>query len=129
MSNRIVQNWIDLAEYDLGTAEAMLKTGRYLYVAFVCQQSVEKLLKAGYVKELDGTPPYTHNLVRLINDVSIFGEIDKDMLGLIETLNSYYIESRYTEEINELSQMLTAEKAKEIYEKTKELFLCLKSRI
>lgn len=38
--------WIERAEYDLETAKAMQQTGRYLYVGFMCQQTVEKALKA-----------------------------------------------------------------------------------
>jgi len=47
----------------------------------------------------------------------------------MEILNSYYVESRYTEEIKEISKMLTGEKAKEIFSKTKELFLWLKEEV
>jgi HEPN domain-containing protein len=39
-------NWIALAEYDLETARHMLKTGRFLYVIFLCHLSLEKMLKA-----------------------------------------------------------------------------------
>ena len=31
-----INYWIDLSDYDLETAAAMLKTKRYLYVAFMC---------------------------------------------------------------------------------------------
>ncbi len=31
-----IDYWIDIADYDLKTAEAMLETGRYLYVGFMC---------------------------------------------------------------------------------------------
>ena len=41
-----VQYWIDIAEYDMETASAMLQTGRYLYVGFMCHQTMEKILKA-----------------------------------------------------------------------------------
>jgi HEPN domain-containing protein len=37
--------WLDIAEYDLKTAEAMFETGRWLYVVFMCQQAMEKLSK------------------------------------------------------------------------------------
>lgn len=37
--------WFDLAEYDLVTAKAMLDTKRYLYVGFMCHQSIEKNIK------------------------------------------------------------------------------------
>ena len=38
-------HWEALAIYDLETADAMLKSGRYMYVAFTCQQAIEKLSK------------------------------------------------------------------------------------
>jgi len=100
MSEKVVQNWITLAEYDLQTAQAMLQTERYLYVAFTCQQAVEKILKAIYVKENQQTPPYTHNLLRLVDSLSVSAALNEEKMRFLETLNSYYIESRYTEELS-----------------------------
>ena len=40
-----VKHWFDVSAYDIATAEAMYKSGRYLYVLFMCQQAVEKMLK------------------------------------------------------------------------------------
>lgn len=45
-SNKKVGYWIKLADYDYETAKAMLNTGRYLYVGFMCHQVIEKALKA-----------------------------------------------------------------------------------
>lgn len=129
MSEKVIKNWLALAEYDFETAKAMLKSGRYLYVAFTCQQAIEKTLKAIYVKDKKETPPYTHNLIKLLSDLSISAKIDEEKRRFMETLNSYYIESRYTEEIKEISKMLTGKKAKEIFLKTKELFLWLKEKV
>lgn len=129
MSKKVIKNWLSLAEYDFETAKAMLKSGRYLYVAFTCQQTIEKILKAFYVKEKDRTPPYTHNLIKLLNEISLSSEIDGDKKKFMETLNSYYVESRYTEEIEEISKLVNSGKAKEIFSKTKELFLWLKEMI
>ncbi len=53
---------VELADYDLETAQAMLKTERLLYVGFMCHQTIEKLLKAYYVIRAGGIPPYTHSL-------------------------------------------------------------------
>ena len=61
MSKKIEQNWFSLAEYDLATAKAMLQTKRYLYVAFMCQQAIEKILKACYVQRLVSTPPHSQS--------------------------------------------------------------------
>jgi len=78
MSKKVIKNWIALAEYDFETAKAMMKSGRYLYVAFTCQQTIEKALKALYVKEKEETPPYTHNLIRLLSGLSISSKIDEE---------------------------------------------------
>jgi len=32
--------WIELSDYDLETASAMLQTQRYLYVGFMCHQVI-----------------------------------------------------------------------------------------
>ena len=129
MAGNVIDNWLALAQYDLATAEAMLQTGRYLYVGFMCQQAVEKLLKACYVKHHNATPPYTHNLLRLLTELPWNAEIDASMLGTLESLNSYYIESRYTEDIQELAAALTQTKAKSILNTTKELFAWIRSRL
>ena len=46
MATDKVAYWTDIANYDLETAEAMYETGRWLYVAFMCHQAIEKTLKA-----------------------------------------------------------------------------------
>ncbi|MDR2670629.1 MAG: HEPN domain-containing protein, partial [Oscillospiraceae bacterium] len=40
--------WLDIAKYDLTVAESMLRDGHWLYVVFMCQQAVEKLVKGLY---------------------------------------------------------------------------------
>ena len=45
--------WLDIAKYDLKTAEAMLTSGRFVYVVFMCQQSLEKLAKGLYNYYID----------------------------------------------------------------------------
>jgi len=49
-----IRYWTDLSEYDFDTALLMLNGGKYLYVGFMCHQSVEKILKAYYIKEKEG---------------------------------------------------------------------------
>ena len=49
------------------TAEAMLRSGRYMYTAFMCQQSIEKLIKAIYIDKFSNDAPRTHNLTYLIS--------------------------------------------------------------
>lgn len=44
-----VNHWISLSDYDLETAKAMLDSGRFLYIGFMCHQTIEKILKAYYL--------------------------------------------------------------------------------
>lgn len=57
--------WLDAGNYDLKTAEFMQMSCRYVYTAFLCQQVIEKYLKALYIKKTSKEPPRTHNLVYL----------------------------------------------------------------
>jgi len=41
MANERIEYWLELADYDLETAKVMQQTGRYLYVGFMCHQTVE----------------------------------------------------------------------------------------
>ncbi len=129
MSKKVIDNWIALAEYDLDTAKVMLDGGRYLYVVFTCQQCIEKILKALFVKEKNSTPPYTHNLVRLTELIALETELSPEQNKFIEFLNSYYIETRYADELKELSKKVNTINAKEIYQNTNNLFLWLKLKI
>ncbi|WP_300685615.1 HEPN domain-containing protein [Acutalibacter sp. 1XD8-36] len=44
--------WLDCADYDLQMAKAMLETKRFLYVGFMCHQTIEKGLKAVFFLRL-----------------------------------------------------------------------------
>ena len=41
-----VKYWTEISDYDFDTAEAMYSTGRWLYVGFMCHQTLEKIFKA-----------------------------------------------------------------------------------
>ena len=89
--------WIQLSDYDFGTAEAMLKSGRYVYVIFCCQQAIEKRLKAIIAEETANIPPRTHDLLRLAEDVGL--DLSAKTAELFEELNVYYLEGRYAEDV------------------------------
>lgn len=90
--------WLDLAEYDLKTAEAMLIAKRYLYVGFICHQSVEKALKAIYSSKHNSVPPRIHNLARLLKLNNLGDAIPADLLEVIHQLNPLNLASRYPDE-------------------------------
>lgn len=124
-----VSYWVDIANYDLETAKAMLMTGRYLYVGFMCHQTIEKILKAYYVRKLNDIPPYTHNLSRLANLSSIYEELNesqKDFLDILEPLN---IEARYPTYKDMILKSLTKEKCELLISKTEGLSKWIESQL
>ncbi len=116
--NPDAQKWADLAAYDLATAEAMLASGRYLYVLFCSQQAVEKLIKAMIVEKTREFPPRTHDLIRLARAARIPLSEEQDLF--LRTLTKYYIGTRYPEEIAAMVPEATQQLAKDLLSRTKD---------
>ena len=120
---------VDLSEYDLETAEAMLRSRRYLYVGFMCHQSVEKAFKALYTKLKSESAPYSHSLSYLAKQGNFYGEfsaLQKEFIDQIEPLN---IEARYPSHKDRLLKSLSDEKCIEIIQNTKEIVEWIKERL
>lgn len=123
-----VKYWVDLSEYDLETAKAMLDTKRYLYVGFMCHQIIEKGLKAVIAKTGD-FPPKIHNLIELSKKASLyymFSDTQKDFVMELNTLN---IESRYPSYVEKINAILTETKCKDILSNTKELLQWIETKL
>jgi len=60
-----VKYWSDLSDYDLETAEAMFQTKRWLYVGFMCHQTIEKIFKAFWCSKKEEQSPMSHNLINI----------------------------------------------------------------
>jgi len=117
--------WFEQAQYDLDTALAMLRSGRYLYVLFCCQQAVEKMLKGLVIKKTGEFPPRVHNLMRLAEAAGL--TLDGSRADFLGELSAYYIQSRYPEEIEAMSVQITREIASDAFGKTEEMLKWLKS--
>lgn len=121
--------WLEMASYDLETAEAMLKTKRYLYVGFMCHQTIEKVLKAYYVIEKQENALRTHKLTLLASQANIYkalSEEQKDLFDLLEPLN---IEARYPKDKEGIMKSLDYDRSNSILMKTRELFLWIKEKL
>jgi HEPN domain-containing protein len=124
-----IKYWLDLSEYDLETAKAMLTSKRYLYVGFMCHQAIEKIFKAYFTKLKSETPPFTHNLSYLAKKGEFyesFEEPQKDFIDEIEPLN---IEARYPLYKERLLKSLTEQKCKEIIIGTETLQKWIKAKL
>jgi HEPN domain-containing protein len=118
------QYWLSHAQNDLDTAEAMFSAGRWSYVIVTCQQALEKIAKGLYLLYIDDNIPRIHDINAII---ARFEEKLPEPAGdtrsdLFRNLSMYYLRSRYPDYINELSSMITQERANDIFEKTKEAY-------
>lgn len=114
------QKWLERVTYDLDTAKAMLKTERYIYAVFMCQQSIEKCLKALLVYQGKEILPI-HNLRRLSELAKVLEEYDKTTLVKLDFLSRYYINARYKEDLEELSKGITLKVAQDFVQFTEEI--------
>lgn len=117
--------WLDIADYDLGTAKAMMDTKRYLYVIFMCQQAVEKIIKALYIQKYDDEPPRSHNVAFVFKKTEV--EASQETIQHFNLLSAYYIESRYPEYKEKLSSIVDRDRAITLLKKTEEVYVWLKS--
>jgi HEPN domain-containing protein len=126
--DRIVMHWIDRAKYDLDTAKAMLDGARYLYVAYTCQQAIEKILKAIIAQQNKEILPI-HNLNRLAEMAELNYDLTPEKFNFLAELTPYCIEARYGDYKESISEIIDEEKAKIIYEETKRIFQWLLQKI
>jgi HEPN domain-containing protein len=126
------EHWEDIAKYDLETAEAMFQSGRYLYVAFMSQQAIEKLMKGLYVWHLDQEPPRTHNIYSIYrsifeNNDEISSVQENRYTPFFAELLAFYISERYPSYTEKLSVVVTRKKADEVLCTAREVFVWLQS--
>ena len=113
--------WLELAEYDLETAEVMLRTGRYLYVGFMCHQVVEKALKA-VIANAGTEPPYIHNLAKLAERAGLYNGLTNEQKDILSALDPLNIQARYPEDKDREFATLIPDRCRMILNQTKELY-------
>ena len=126
--DKFVEHWVERSKYDLDTAKAMLDTGRYLYVSYMCQQAIEKILKAIIAQQGKENFPI-HNLNRLAEISSIDSELNSEQFNFLAELTPYNIEARYGDYKESLSEIINDKKAQKVYEKTLEIHEWLYQKI
>ena len=122
-----IKAWVEASRYDLETAKALLTSRRYLYVLFMCQQALEKLLKAFVTAQTETFPPRSHNLLRLGELAGV--ELSREEKALLERLSLYYIQSRYPPEIQSLAKTVSRPMASSHFTDAEKLWKKLRRRL
>ncbi|MFH1362543.1 MAG: HEPN domain-containing protein [bacterium] len=91
-----IKKWLKQAEHDFQMAKEIIKDGGYDTCAFLCQQAVEKYLKALFIYKKSKNPPKTHYLDELAKLLSCPAEI----INIAKDLAADYMISRYPDAAN-----------------------------
>ncbi len=103
--SNIINQWIEKADHDLGTAEIVFQhmPDYYDTIAFHCQQAVEKYLKA-LLLFYDIEFRKSHSLIYLLDLLSIKIDIDQEKYHNAIRLNSFGVQVRYPDKTFFLSR-------------------------
>ncbi|MBF0360703.1 MAG: HEPN domain-containing protein [Oligoflexia bacterium] len=126
MTNSI--QWFERALYDLDTARDLLKSGKYLYVAFMCHQALEKALKSVYLNLKNEMPPYIHNLPKLSELIGLKQTLSDEQTDFLQNMNIFYISSRYPDDIDDMKKMCTNITSENQIKKTEEFLKWLEPK-
>src|SRR3989339_2122032 len=118
-----IDYWLSSSNADLGSAQSILKTGKFIWSLFVAQLSLEKLLKAFWVRDNESNfPPRTHDLNRIANETKLsLTDEEKEFLAEVSSFN---IEVRYPDYKNLFTQKCTKEFADKYLTAIKEFIEC-----
>jgi len=124
---KIVKHWVDTSDGDYDTMLILYSSKSYHWALFMGHITIEKLLKAYYVKKKGEHAPFTHNLYRLAELSALeLSEDQEDWLYLITTFN---INARYVDYKKEFYTLCTLDFTNEWINKIKLLRQWIKERL
>jgi HEPN domain-containing protein len=123
-----IQYWINTSKDDLSSMESVFIAGKYDWALFIEHLSLEKILKAFWVKNnLSDSPPKTHNLKKIADEAQ-YPMSEDEAIVLLE-INDFNLEARYPDYKFDFNKKCTKEFAEGYIKKIKELHKCIASQI
>ena len=123
---KIKNHWIETSNDDFRTMNKLLKSKTYNWALFVGHITLEKLLKALYVKMYRKHAPAIHNLYRLAELCEI--EMPDEYSDWLTTITSFNIDARYDDYNKEFYRKCTREFTERWIERIKELRKWIKKK-
>lgn len=116
---KIINHYKESSEDDFNTMISLYNSKSYNWSLFIGHITLEKLIKALYVKINNEHAPYTHNLLRLIQNCNV--EIPSEYLDWLDEITSFNINARYNDFKKEFYNKCTKSFTNEWIEKIKNL--------
>jgi len=123
-----IQYWVEISDDDWVRSESCFKNRDYVFGLFGLHLSLEKLLKALWVKEnKTNFPPRIHNLRILLENSSLV--LSEDQLSFLNQLNTFQIEGRYPDYQRKVYRAATPTLVEEFILKSKTLKKCILEKL
>jgi len=114
-----IDYWIKSSKHDLSVSESLFNSKHFDYCLFIAHLSLEKLLKALWVKNnIENNPPKTHNLVYLAKNSYL--DLNDEQLKFLQFVNTFNIGTRYPDYKFRIYQMCNEKFTQENLYKIKE---------
>ncbi|MBU4269029.1 MAG: HEPN domain-containing protein [Acidobacteria bacterium] len=124
---KAIEYWQDSAEYDLDVADVLLEKGKYHYSLFFGHLSLEKILKAIFVKFTSEHAPITHSLPLLAQKSGL--NIDPLHLEKLAEFMEFYLGGRYPRDMEMVYKKFDRSFTKKKLAEIKETFQWLKKKL
>jgi len=113
-----IKYWLASSEDDWKVAEHLFEKGDNPYALFFGHLTIEKILKALYVKHQRKIPPHTHRLVYLSEKIPL--TMKEEQIDFLEIITDYNLEARYPDEKFSFREKCTQEYTKKALHEIKE---------
>lgn len=123
-----VDEWLAISSEDMEVAALCLRNAKYLHSAYMCQQAVEKVLKA-LITASGELPNPIHDLYALSEDADIDDILTVEQKFFLRALTTYAIASRYPERKKKLFSLCKKEEAEKLLKSSKEMIKWVKGKI
>ena len=124
--DKLTEEWFTQADYDLDTAEYMLKGGRCFYAVFMAHLGVEKALKGLWQAKLQTPPPKAHNLIYLVEKIG--AQPSSEINEFLTTLNDASVPTRYPDDLQKMMADYPKNEVQEILSKAREALTWIKAQ-
>jgi HEPN domain-containing protein len=119
--DRAVAYWVRISRRDIGSAAVLFQAGDTDNALFLCQQAVEKALKALVQTTLDDPPPKIHSLMRLAVLAGVWDEMEPERQAKIHAVDPYVTAGRYPPAEAQLSMPASDEELQRILSDCREM--------
>ena len=125
--DKIVRYWVESSNEDYNAMLTLYRSKIYHWALFMGHISIEKLLKAYFVKNNQKHAPFTHNLYRLAEVSNM--EISEKYTEWLFKITTFNLNARYDDYKKEFYFLCTADFTKEWIEKIEKLQQWIKQKL